>query len=647
MSAQHFIVATAGHVDHGKSALVIALTGVDPDRLPEEKARGITIELGFAHLRLGEFEIGIIDVPGHEDFVKNMVAGVGAVDAALFIVAADDSWMPQTEEHLQILGYQGVRHAVVALTKIDLCADESASVAAVREKLRGTPFADAPIVPTSIVAGRGIDELKSALSSVLASTPPPRDSGKPRLAVDRAFTLRGIGTVVTGTLSGGEFRRGQSVVIQPAGMNARVRGIQSHSREVESVGPGTRTALSLPDVALAAAGQPGVARGDVIALENMGVSGMCIDAVISRSARCESGKGRPALKHGARVRIHHGSGNVAARVLLYRAPIVAPGESIVARLRLERPWFACTGDRFIVRDWSETATLAGGIVLESGVPARFHAPAHQRLLAQRAAAPADIEVFVGTQVERDGIVRGSALLTDSVFSDREIAAAAARLVECGRARQVGEFIVHADWWKALAKRAADAVDAAHAAHPDLAGLPLTELRALCKGELGAPGLFDTFVRDLCGDGFAQSGTALARASHRPSLPPHLEAAGARIRAAFAAKPFDPPPRRELAADSLSQQALRFLREKGEVIEFADDLFLTSTAYARIRETIARFIQANGPATVSELRQALATTRRVMLPVLDRLDREGFTVRAGDRRSLRAAKPAADSRPPIS
>src|ERR1043165_8268615 len=192
MSPVPYILATAGHVDHGKSSLVKALTGIDPDRLPEEKARGITIDLGFAHLDLGSFHLGLVDVPGHEDFVKNMVAGVGSIDLALFIVAADDGWMPQTEEHLQILAYLGITRAVVALTKIGLAGDEKGIVEEVREKLRNSPFAEAPIVPTSIVTGRGLEELKAALAQVLSDTPAPRNIGKPRLPVDRVFILRGV-----------------------------------------------------------------------------------------------------------------------------------------------------------------------------------------------------------------------------------------------------------------------------------------------------------------------------------------------------------------------------------------------------------------------------------------------------------------------
>src|SRR3989442_992711 len=308
---QHFIVATAGHVDHGKSALVKALTGIDPDRLPEEKARGITIDLGFAHLELpstihdqpSTFYVGLIDVPGHEDFVQNMIAGVGSIDLALFVVAADDGWMPQTEEHLQILTYLGVTRAVVALTKIDLASDQTARIAETREKLGDSLFADAPVVPTSVVTGRGLDELKATLAQVLARAPPPRDIGKPRLPVDRVFTLRGIGTVVTGTLTGGEFRRGQAVVIQPLGKTARIRGLQNHNRDVEVGEPGTRAALNLPDVEGSAA-QTGIARGDVVTLSEFGKGSDTMDVLLEKSVRLVGGRTGAALplKDGCRRR---------------------------------------------------------------------------------------------------------------------------------------------------------------------------------------------------------------------------------------------------------------------------------------------------------------------------------------------------------
>jgi len=245
---KHFILATAGHVDHGKSALVKALTGTDPDRLPEEKERQITIDLGFAELNLtapngDKIHAGIVDVPGHEDFVRNMIAGVGSIDLALLVVAADDGWMQQTEEHLQILTYLGVERAVVALTKSDLGGIDAAT-RQIRDRLRDTPFANAQIIATSVRNGDGIETLKSALASEFATMHPPRDYGKPRLFIDRVFTLRGIGTVVTGTLTGGQLRREQKIVIQPGNLHTRIRSIQRHRRDLDVAEPGTRETLS-------------------------------------------------------------------------------------------------------------------------------------------------------------------------------------------------------------------------------------------------------------------------------------------------------------------------------------------------------------------------------------------------------------------
>ncbi|MDQ6622451.1 MAG: selenocysteine-specific translation elongation factor, partial [Verrucomicrobiota bacterium] len=262
---KHLILATAGHVDHGKTALIKALTGTDTDRLPEEKARGITIELGFANLQLDDVSLGIIDVPGHEDFVKNMVAGVGSIDLALLVVAADDGWMPQTEEHLQILEYLDVAHVVVALTKIDLAPPRDD----LRGHLTGTAFHDAPIVPVSTRTGEGLAELLAELARTCALVPAPRDLGKPRLAVDRAFTLRGIGPVVTGTLSGGKLRRCDNIVARPGSGGARIRALQTHNREVEESLPGMRTALSIPGLE--------IQRGAVITLEELGDESCALD----------------------------------------------------------------------------------------------------------------------------------------------------------------------------------------------------------------------------------------------------------------------------------------------------------------------------------------------------------------------------------
>ena len=644
MSSRHFIVATAGHVDHGKSTLVKALTGIDPDRLPEEKARGITIDLGFAHLELpapdgGSFKLGLVDVPGHEDFVKNMVAGVGSIDLALFVVAADDGWMPQTEEHLQILCYLGVRHAIVALTKIDLAEGrEESVVASLREQLHDTPFANAPIVPTSVVTGQGFDALKAALGSTLSAVAPPQDFGKPRLAIDRVFVLRGIGTVVTGTLAGGTLRRNQSVILQPSGKVARIRSLQSHGHDVELASPGTRTALNLPDVPVGSEFDDGASRGQVVSVAELGGPVLTMDVLFERSPRLLRSKSGAArqLKDGALVRVHHGSANVAARVCLSGGAPIGPGEQRLAQLRLEQPLFVLAGDRFIVRDWPEQHTLGGGVILDTDPDGRrFRSAEQQRLLEQRRQGPDDVRIWAGTQLQRDHALRQDTVLSRTRFGSGDVRAAIQELVASRRAVMVGGWVADAAWWTEIRDAAGKVVRAGHRAHPERLGLALNELRSEMGTRLPDPAIFDLLVEDMGRNGFAQTGTNIREQSHLPALPPKLQAAGTGIRAALSAKPMEPPSRKELAPDVLAQQALRFLLETGEAVEVGTDLVMLAEHFATARETVRAILRDKGPKTAGDLRQALGTSRRVIIPFLERLDREGVTMRQGDVRVLRS------------
>jgi len=630
---RHFMVATGGHVDHGKSALVKALTGTDPDRLPEEKSRGITIDLGFAHLEIpssasedGPLSLGIVDVPGHEDFVKNMVAGVGSIDLALLVVAGDDGWMPQTEEHLQVLTYLGVRHAVVALTKIDLIADSRAASERIRERLRGTPFADAPIVPTSVVSGRGLDDLRAALASVLAEAAPPDDIGKPRLAVDRIFTLRGVGTVVTGTLAGGALRRGQEVTIQPSGKKTRIRNMQSHNRDAEFCGPGMRVALNLPDIDAL----KDIRRGDVITLAEFGGASESLDALVEISSR--AGRG---LKDRSRVNIHYGSAKVPARVVFLEAEDLTAGGTALAQLRLEARAFVFPGDRVIVRDWAEQNTLAGGVVLDPDANRRaLRSEARRKLLSERARAPEDAARFVASEVARKGAAPRRQLLVRSRFSATAISGAVSRLVASGELSSAGDFVCDVAVWRDLCLRAAEAIDARHRTHPEQAGLPLTELRVALEEHLPTAELFDALVEALCANEFARSGAAIRRRNHQPALPARLQAAGAKLRETLNAKPLDPPSRKELAPDPVAQQALRFLLESGEAVDINAEIVLAAGAMRQAVDVVRELLRARGAATVSELRQALGSSRRIVVPLLERLDRDGVTLRQGDKRSLR-------------
>ncbi len=645
---RNFILATAGHVDHGKSSLVKALTGTDPDRLPEEKARGITIELGFAHLDLAprndpdlRFRLGIVDVPGHEDFVKNMVAGVGSVNLALLVVAADDGWMPQTEEHLQILLYLGVTRLVVALTKVDLPAvDETAATDAVRQRLRDTPFAAAPIVPTSCVSGRGIDELKQILVSVLCQMPEPRDVGTPILAVDRAFALHGIGTVVTGTLTGGTFQVGQAVLVQPSGKAARVRSIQSHNQSLPSVGPGTRAALNLADVSVlkdTGASAEGVHRGQVVTVAGLGPPAARLDVLLSRSQRLlveKSAASRP-LKHGTTIRVHFGTESWTARLLFVGRKEIAPGESCIARLSLDGPAFAFLEDHLIIRDSSEQATLAGGVILAAdGSSPSLRDRLRREFLERCAAAVGNLKARVVAQLRHEGIVRRSELLVRSHAHAEDIAAQVSSLAAEGAVRELGDLVADSAWWSALRDRAVQSIDAAHQAHPERVGLSLTELRPNLKAAFRLPETFEALLADLSRQGFVQSGSVIKRATHRPALPPQLQAVGARLRGALAAKPLEPPSRSELVQDATARQALQFLLQTGEAVELSPEIVMHREGFSRATELIRGFLSAHGAATVSELRQAVGTTRRIIVPLLEGLDRAGITLRHGDQRVLR-------------
>ncbi|HZL36216.1 MAG TPA: selenocysteine-specific translation elongation factor [Tepidisphaeraceae bacterium] len=647
ISTRSYILATAGHVDHGKSALVHALTGTDPDRLPEEKARGITIDLGFAHLTLAgpsadsasaSLHLGIVDVPGHEDFVKNMVAGVGSIDLALLVVAADDGWMPQTEEHLQILQYLGVTRAVVALTKIDLVASEDAAGRGVRDKLAGTAFADATVVATSVHSGRGLEELKKALAAALADAPSQRDVGKPRLPLDRVFSLHGAGTIVTGTLIGGSLRRGQELVVQPSGAAARVRAIQTHNHDVESIVPGCRVALNLPDLRIARRGGAreagSVGRGDVITVAGLWSPGETLDVILERSGRAIDGTGLPRpLRDGTRLRIHHGSANCAARLLLLNRRELAPGGRAYAQLRLETPMFTFAGDRFILRDWSEQHTLAGGTILGPDA-SRENARGDDRLAYLQAMdrAQGNAGASILAHVGRVRVAGLPTLLLQSQFSGSQVSQTVEHLAAMGSIVRAGDSIVEPGWWNDLRQRAINAIDAGHKAHPERDGLPLADLRATPEAELPeVADVFDALVAELARDAFARTGAAIYRRSHRAALPPRLQPSGARIVAALNARPWDPPSRKELTLDDASFQAMKFLINSGEVIAVGNELVLAAEHYGQAVQAIRRHLQSRGPSTVSDLRQVLNSTRRVMIPLLEKLDREGITARQGDKR----------------
>jgi selenocysteine-specific elongation factor len=434
---------------------------------------------------------------------------------------------------------------------------------------------------------------------------------------------------VTGTLFGGTMRRGQLVVVQPSGKPARIRRIQSHGRDVETSGPGTRTALNLADVDAV----EGVHRGDVVTLAGLGGPSEILDVLLEASPRATR-----SIKNDVRVRVHHGSGNVAARVALGSGKELAPGMRAVAELRLEAPAFVFAGDHFTVRDWSEQHTLAGAVVLDPDATRKaFRSPERLSWLARAASAIDDPARFLAAYIAHRGAVRRSQLLLKSRFSDEDLVLAVDRLVREGELVSAGDVIADAAAWQAAGLKAATVVDAAHRAHPEQRGVSLSDLRHALQEELPLDELFDPLMASLCQREFVREGAFVRRASHRAELPAPLQAAGAKLGQALAVKPLDPPSRKELAPDATSQRALRFLIETGEVVEINTELVMAASAVSQATALIQAFIRGHGPATVSELRQALGSSRRVIVPLLEYLDRTFVTLRHGDKRTLRGSR----------
>ncbi|HEX2195814.1 MAG TPA: selenocysteine-specific translation elongation factor, partial [Actinomycetota bacterium] len=374
------VIGTAGHVDHGKSTLVLRLTGIDPDRFAEEKRRGLTIDLGFAWLRLPSGrEVGVVDVPGHERFVRNMLAGAGGITVCLFVVAANEGWMPQSAEHLAILDVLGVSSGVVALTKADTVDDETASlaVAEVEDRLAGTSLAGSAIVPCSGTTGAGLEELVGALDAAVASAPAPPDTGAPRLWVDRVFTIAGAGTVVTGTLMRGGLAAGDEVEVAPEGRRARVRAIQTHKKELSHAAPGNRVALNL-----AGLDRQGAERGDAVVAPGRWRATNRVDAVLRVLPAAVTGSEAALTEKGAHL-LYVGSAETPVRIKLLGSPRVRPGESAFAQLHLGHALPLVRGDRFVVRDAGRVLTLGGGEVLDPlPAEARRSDPDRPRLLAE-------------------------------------------------------------------------------------------------------------------------------------------------------------------------------------------------------------------------------------------------------------------------
>ena len=619
-----FVVGTAGHVDHGKSTLVEALTGIDPDRLAEEKERGLTIDLGFAWMTLprGD-EISIVDVPGHERFVNNMLAGVGGIDMAMLVVAADESVMPQTREHLAILDLLGVSRGLVAITKSDLVDEELAELveAEVEDLLGGTALEGSRSIAVSALTGQGLAELTEAISETLQDAEPRRDVGRPRLPVDRSFTMTGFGTVVTGTLIDGPLNVGDEVELAVSGERSRIRGLQSHKTKAERVSPGNRVAVNLSGIA-----QDAIERGEVLTRPGWLRSTRSMDVHLSVLPDVPR-----ALRHNMYVTVHTGSDETVGRLRLLESDRAEPGEWAWAQLRLDENVAVVRGDRFVIR--SNQSTLGGGSIVDAHAPRhrRRHAPLLARL---RILQEGSIRQVLAACVEQHGPITLPSLAARADLSPKEAAAELDLMESAGEVVAIGpgtgKIYLSAAGWRDLAESAERSVAGYHERFPARAGEPKEELRSRLKL---SPVQFGPVLEYLTESGvLADAGAAVRVPVHRPRLSAEQQArADEFLTCLRVSDPYSPP------TDALPEEdVLDLLEGLGQVVRAGDSVVFSADAFGRMLDGIRAYATEHGEVTVADVRDLFGTSRKYALALLEHLDRTRITRRVGDARVMREA-----------
>lgn len=626
------VIGTAGHVDHGKSSLVQAITGINPDRLAEEQRRQMTIDLGFAWLTLADGEsVGIVDVPGHRDFIENMLSGVGGIDAVLFVVAADEGVMPQTREHLAILDLLNVQRGIIALTKIDLVDDEWLDLVEedVSKLISASSLGKSPIARVSAKTGDGLDDLVATLQNTLQEIPQRQDRGAPRLPIDRTFTIAGFGTVVTGTLLDGTFAVGDSVEIHPGGSKGRIRGLQTHKEKLDRAIQGSRVAVNISGIEMG-----DVERGNVVIKPGTYKSTSMIDVCFRSLSDTDH-----VLRHNQEVKLYAGAAQRIAKVRLLGRDMLRPGEEGWLQLLLSDPVIIIRGDRFILRRPSPSSTLGGGVVADAH-PNRRHRLKDQAVIGQLETylkgTPATI---LQRTLERVGPVPLSEGLKEAGLSDEDAEGAIRELIQNGAlisinngelSARFSSLVIDKHTWMTTVERIRKILGNYHQANQLRIGMPIEELRS----KIGAETKLATYLLERA----AKEGHVVIipghvyLKDHRVQLDDNEQKLVDQLLMKFESEPYAPPSKKETTQE-IGEDLVRFLLESGSLVQVSEDVVFKSNAYGEMVDNVKVGLKEGGSITVAEVRDKFQTSRKYALALMEHLDAIGVTVREGDVRRL--------------
>jgi selenocysteine-specific elongation factor len=633
---KQIILGTAGHIDHGKTSLIKALTGIDTDRLKEEKLRGITIELGFAWLDLPNGQrLGIVDVPGHEKFVKNMVAGASGIDLVALIIAADEGVMPQTKEHLDICKLLNVKHGLVVLTKADMVEEDWLEMVSddVQEFLEGTFLEDAPLLPVSSLTGQGIPELIQALETLCEAVPERPSSGLFRLPVDRVFTMKGFGTVVTGSLASGGVRVGETVMVYPSGIQSKVRGIQVHGHSVDQATTSMRTAINFQGIE-----RDAITRGDVVGGIDSLKSSYMVDTFLAYLPSNEK-----PLKNRTKIRFHTGTSEILGYAILLNREELPPGEMAVVQFRLDAPVAVVKDDRFVIRSYSPIRTIGGGQVLDPipGKHKRFRDSLVRGLTNLAEASPEDVITY---HVKESGIsgTRLAELRLRTNLSEKKLREHLQNLLSQKTIIQVDREnprLVHGSIFDSLSQKTVEILEDYHKSHPLKAGMSRQGLLSKLSPSLDSR-LFNLVIQDLTKrNKVIQDKEVIRLSEHKVALEADQIDVRHKIEKAYLESRLEPPYFRDLM-ESMGQNSARtkdlltLMLEEGTLIKVKEDLFFHKSVIDDLKKGLVSYLKTNGEITTPQFKEMTGVSRKYTIPLIEFFDTSKVTIRIGDIRRLR-------------